>query len=59
MHNITTEFCEIMAHELNLNFEEVKFAASTCTSLSLYRIKTAIRRNLKILGNSKYFKIED
>ena len=54
MHNIDENTCKIMAEEFNFNLDEVRFGASTCTEMSLNRIRTAIRRNLKILGNSKY-----
>ena len=54
MHNIDDRTCKIMAEEFDLNLDEVFLGASTCTALSVGRIRSAIRLNLKILSNSKY-----
>lgn len=59
MHNIDDRMCKVFAKELNIDVEEARFAAKTCTELSMFRIKSAIRRNLKILSNSEYFNERD
>lgn len=54
MHNIDDATCQLFAEEYGFDLPEVIFAASTCNSLPVGRVHSAIKRNLKILGRSKY-----